>query len=138
MGDVRIPTAITQVEDGAATLVSVEAGDKLVISYLSGGRTVEREILYTVPAEGSEIPAKALIANAIRTKYYPIDLKSVVVETFEATLEHYEAIESLEIDNLAKTIYFDLAAPTGTGDTVTYVSFTPIENAKLEVTKVDT
>lgn len=138
MGDVRIPTAITQIEDGAATLVAVAEGDKLVISYLSGGRTIEREVLYTVGAGGSEIPAKALIANAIRTAYNPIDFKSVIVETYEATLEHYEQIESLEIDNLNKKIYFDLEAPTGTGDSVTYISFTPIENAKLEVTKVDT
>ncbi len=138
MGDVRIPTAITQIEDGAATLVAVAEGDQLVITYDSGGRQIKREILYTVPALGTEIPAMALIADAIRTAYSPIDFKSVVVETYEATLEHYEQIESLEIDNILKKIYFDLTDPTGTGDSVTYVSFTAIELAKLEVTKVDT
>ncbi len=138
MGDVRIPAAILQIEDGAATLQNVAPGDMLVISYLSGGRTITREVLYTVPAEGTEIPIKAAIADAIRTAYYPIDFKSVVVETFEATLEHYEQIESLEIDNVLKKIYFDMTAPTGTGDSITYVSFTAIKNAKLEVTKVDT
>ncbi|MBA7624467.1 hypothetical protein ES703_31876 [subsurface metagenome] len=138
MGDVRIPVAITQVEDGAATLVSVAEGDQLVISYTSGGRTVTREILYTVGASGSEIPAKATIALALRTKYYPIDFESVVVETFEATLEHYEQIESMEIDNILGKTYLDLSMTGDADSVVSYTSYTAIETAKLEVTKVDT
>ncbi|MBA7554486.1 hypothetical protein ES705_47107 [subsurface metagenome] len=138
MGDVRIPTAITQIEDGAATLVAVAPGDKLLISYDSGGREVVDEELYVVPAEGVEIPAKATIGVALRTKYYPIDFKSVVLKTYEATLEHSEQIESLEIDNINKKIFFDMTAPSGTGDSLTYVSYTAIQDAKLEVTKVDT
>jgi hypothetical protein len=138
MGDVRIPAAITQIEDGAATLVSVDAGDKLLISYKSGGRTVTREVLHTVPAEGNEIPENATIGVALRTAYYPIDYKSVVIETFEATLEHYEQIESMEIDNVLGKTFLDLSLTGDVDSTVTYTSYTPIEGAKLEVTKVDT
>lgn len=138
MGDVRIPTAITDTQGAAGGGSAIAEGDKLLISYTSGGRTITREELYVVGAGGSEIPAKAAIANALRTAWYPIDLGSVVVETFDASAETYYQLESLEIDNVNGEIYYDKADAADASTAVDYTSYTAIETAKLEVTKVDT
>ena len=138
MGDVRIPTAITDTQGAAGGGEVIAEGDQLVISYTSGGRTVTREVLFTVPATPLEIPAKAAIADALRTAWYPIDLGSVVVETFDASTEVYYQLESLEIDNVAGEIYYDKTDAADAASKVDYTSYTAIEIAKLEVTKVDT
>ena len=138
MGDVRIPVAITDTQGAAGGGQTIAEGDKLVISYTSGGRTITREELYVVPTAGSEIPAKAAIADALRTAYYPIDFGSVVLETFDASAETYYQLESMEIDNVAGEIYFDKTDAADAASKVDYTSFTAIDGAKLEVTKVDT
>jgi len=151
MGDVRIPVAITNYGGGEAGGEAIAVGDKLLISYKAGGRDIVDEELYVVPAEGSEIPARASIAVAFRTKYYPIDMESVVMEIWEAlaAAKHEVQLESLEILNCGYTmdgdvctpaawIFFDGTPPTAPESKVNYTSYTAIYQAKLEVTKVDT
>jgi len=140
MGDVRIPVAITKIDGAKAALADIAEGDQLVISYTSGGRTITRELLFTVPASPLEIPARVLIGVALRTKYYPIDFGSVVIETCDISEEPdlYTQLESLEIDNVAGKIYYDLTDCSDADSEVDYETYTAIEDAKLEVTKVDT
>ncbi|GAH49874.1 unnamed protein product, partial [marine sediment metagenome] len=104
------------------------------------GRTITREELYVIPAEASTIPAKATIALAIRTAYYPVDFGSVVIEIEDISpAEHtFTSLESLEIDNVLGKIYYDLTEATSASSQVDYETYTAIEDAKLEVTKVDT
>ena len=151
MGDVRIPVAITDTHGVAGDGAPVAAGDKLVISYTSGGREITQELLYLVPGAGTEIPAKATIGVALRTEYYPIDLGSVVVQIIDATGPTTYQIESIEIlcnaYTLAGTppeatpqasIYVDKTILLDGASAVNYTSYTPIVGAKLEITKVDT
>ena len=138
MGDVRIPTAITNTAGAVGGGATIAVGDKLLISYTSGGRTITREVLFTVPATPLEIPAKAAIAAAIRTAYYPIDFGSVVVEIEDVSAETFTQLESLEIDNIVGKVYWDKTDPAAATSKLNYTSYTAIENAKLEVTKVDT
>jgi len=140
MGDVRITVAITKC-DGAKALGNVIAeGDQLVISYTAGGRTVTREVLFTVPADPLEIPAAILIGAALRTVYNPIDFGSVVIEVCDVSEEpdEYTQLESLEIDHVLGKIYYDMTDATDASTDVDYYDVTAIEDAKLEVTKVDT
>jgi len=138
MGDVRIPVAITKIDGAKDTGAAIAEGDKLLISYNSGGRTITREELFVVGAGGTEIPAKAAIGDALRTAYSPIDFGSVVVETLDVSAEVYTQLESLEIDNVDGKIYYDLTDSAQADDKVEYTSFTIIANAKLEICKVDT
>jgi len=151
MGDVRIPTELTKIDGLKDALGALEEGDKLLISYTSGGRVITREVLYTVGV-GATIPAAAAIGAALRTAYYPIDLESVVLETEDVSAgppHTFTQLESLEILNCGYTmegevctpaawIYFDQTAPAAAESKVDYTAFTAIEGAKLEVTKVDT
>lgn len=140
MGDVRIPLAITKT-DGAKDLGSaIAAGDKLVISYTAGGRTVTREVLYTVPGGESSIPAAATIAAALRTAYRPIDFGSVVIETLDISEGDgvYTQLESLEIDHINGAVYYDMTDAAVATSHVDYDDVVPVEDAKLEITKVDT
>jgi len=138
MGDVRIPVAITNTAGAAGGGQAIAEGDKLLISYTSGGRTITREELYVVPGGATEIPAKAAIADALRTAYYPIDFGSVVIEIEDVSAETFTQLESMEIDNVNGKIYYDKTDWADATSTVDYTSYTAIENAKLEVTKVDT
>jgi len=151
MGDVRIPVAITKADGAKATGLALVEGDQLLISYTSGGRTIAREVLFTIPAAPVEIPARVLIGVAFRTAYYPIDIGSVVIETndLDGGASQYTQLESLEILNCYHTIadstvtpqasiFFDLTTPTDAASKVDYHSYTAIEGAKLEITKVDT
>jgi len=151
MGDVRIPTRILGTLGEIETPVTpLATGDKLLISYTSGGRTIEREELATAEVYdgngGYCFPVKDY-----RTAYYPIDLESVVVEIMDAAASPatYEILESLEILCCAYTvadsvvtptpkIYFDKTPPTAPESKVDYTQYTQIADAKLEVTKVDT
>lgn len=151
MGDVRIPVALATADGRKGLGNALEAGDQLCISYESGGRTVSREVLFTVPADPLEIPARAAIANAFRTAYYPIDIATVVVEIHDLNggANEWTQLESLSILNTDYVISdstvtphayikFDLTPPGDATSKVTYTKFTAISGAKLEVTKVDT
>jgi len=138
MGDVRLPLTLSNVDGAKAAQATIAEGDKLLISYTSGGRTITREELYVVPATETEIPAVVSIADAYRTAYYPIDFKSVVVEIYDTSAEAYFQLESEEIDNINGQAYLDMSTLFDATDQHSYLSFTPIEGAKLEVTKVDT
>lgn len=151
MGDIRVPVAITNTAGAVGGGQAIAEGDKLVISYTAGGRTIEHEEIFVVPADPLEIPAKATIGVAFRTKYYPIDLESVVMEIWDASEAGYDAtpLESLEILNCKYTmegevctpegwIFFDQTVPADASSKVNYTSYTAIYQAKLEVTKVDT
>lgn len=138
MGDVRIPLDISNVDGAKAAEDPVGDGDQLVISYTSGGRTITREVLDTSTGGANKFAARALIGVALRTDYYPIDFKSVVVEVYDLSATTYFQLESEEIDNLNGKVYLDMTTLYDATDQHTYTSFTPVENAKLEVTKVDT
>ncbi len=138
MGDVRIPLAISKTDGAKALGEDMIAGDQLVISYTSGGRTITREVLLTLVDAETQFEAIVSIDDALRTAYYPIDFKSVVVETYDLSLTTYTQLESEEIDNLNGKVYLDLTEFYDETDQHTYTSYTPVENAKLEVTKVDT
>jgi len=138
MGDVRLPVQIATVDGQTAGEDACAVGDKLVISYTSGGRTVTREVLLTFATAVEEFEARATIAVALRTAFYPIDFQSVVVEIWDASAEAYFVLESEEIDNINGQAFLDKTEVYDVTDQHTYTSFTPVEGAKLEVTKVDT
>ncbi|MBA7572896.1 hypothetical protein ES708_14683 [subsurface metagenome] len=138
MGDVRIPiTIIGTLGETATPGVVLATGDKLLISYTSGGRTITDEEL----AEATEMVGDTdfeFKAQTIRTQFYPIDFKSVVLKILDDSESTKPQIESEEVDNILGKTYLDNAAAYAADDTHTYTSFTPLENSKLEVTKVDT
>ena len=138
MGDVRIPIAIDEIPTGANGLEACAVGDILAISYTSGGRTITREPIQTLETAETEFDAKATIGVAYRTKFYPIDFQSVVVESYNASTESWDQLESEEYDNINHKAYLDMTLLYEATDTHGYTSFTPLKDAKLEVTKVDT
>jgi len=138
MGDIRIPLQLANVDGAKAAEAVCADGDLLVISYTSGGRTITREVLLTFLTGTEEFEARVAIANALRTAYYPIDFKSVVVEIYDLSATTYYQLESEEIDNILGKVYLDMSALFDATDQHSYLSFTAIESAKLEVTKVDT
>lgn len=144
MGDIRIPEDITNTHGYLATGQAIVNDDQLVISYYSRGRTVTREVLYTVAGGLGKIPAAVLIASALRTAYWPVDfgtaLKPVKVEIYDDSLDTYFQVESLEILNIAAQakIRFDKTHPTDALSSVDYTSYDAIEGAKLEIVKADT
>ncbi|GAH56936.1 unnamed protein product, partial [marine sediment metagenome] len=138
MGDVRIPIQIATCDGALGVGEAVADGDQVVISYTSGGRTITREVLLTFDTAVEEFEARIAIADALRTAYYPIDWKSVVFEMYDLSLTTYTQIESEEIDNILGLVYLDKSALFDATDEHSYLSFTPLEGAKLETTKVDT
>lgn len=138
MGDIRIPLQIANVDGAKAAEAVVADGDQIVISYTSGGRTITREVLLTHLTGTEEFEARATIGVALRTKYYPIDFKSVVLECYDLSAVTYFQLESEEIDNILGKVYLDMSTLFIATDTHSYLSFTPVEGAKLETTKVDT
>ena len=140
MGDVRLPLTITKTDGAKGLGQTLAAGDNLLASYTSGGRTITREVLYTVPTGESSIPAKATIALALRTKYYPVDFGSLIIEIEDVspTPHTWTQLESMEIDSILGKIYYDLGITTSATAKVNYDTYTAIADAKLEVTKVDT
>jgi len=138
MGDIRIPLQITTCDGALGIGQAVADGDQIVISYTSGGRTITREVLLTYDTGVEEFEARALIGAALRTAYYPVDFKSVVLECYDLSLTTYTQLESEEIDNINGKAYLDASALYDATDQHSYLSFTPIATAKLETTKVDT
>jgi len=138
MGDVRIPIDIDNVDGAKAAEATVADGDQLVISYTSGGRTITREVLDTSTGSANKFAARAAIADALRLAYYPVDFKSVVLEVYDLSATTYFQLESEEIDAINGKVYLDMSTLFDATDTHDYTSYTAIEGAKLEVTKVDT
>jgi len=138
MGDIRIPLQIANVDGAKAAEAVVADGDLIVISYTSGGRTITREVLLTFLTGTEEFEARATIGVALRTKYYPIDFKSVVIECYDLSLTAYHQLESEEIDNILGKVYLDMSTLFDATDQHSYLTYTAIEGAKLETTKVDT
>jgi len=139
-GYVRIPVAITKADGAKGTGLALAAGDELLISYEASGRIVTREILYTIPTEETEIPAKATMAAALQTRYFPIDWGTVKIETNDKDggATQYTQLESLEIDSRLGKIYYDLTDSAEADDHYAYDYYTAYEDAKLEATKSDT
>jgi len=138
MGDIRIPLDIANVDGQKAVEATIGDGDQLVISYTSGGRTITREVLDTSTGGANKFAARATIGVALRTAYYPVDFKSVVLEVYDLSATTYFQLESEEIDNINGKAYLDMTTLYGATDQHSYLSFTPVEGAKLEVMKVDT
>jgi hypothetical protein len=151
MGDVMIPWDIVDTQGVTGGGSTIAEGDKLLIDYHSAGRIIEKEVLYTVPAAGVKIPKITAIADALRTARFPIDKGTVKVyiEDAAASPGTVYQIESMDVLN-AVTVLEDTAkitkgfvnvnktAPGVDGLKLKYTNYTAIENAKLEVTKVDT
>ena len=138
MGDIRLPLQIATADGALAVGEAAAVGDQLVVSYTSGGRTITREVLLTFATSTEEFEARVLIADALRTAYYPIDFKSAVFEFYDLSLTTYTELESEEIDNINGKCYLDKSTLYDATDQHTCISFTPVEGAKLETTKVDT
>jgi len=62
----------------------------------------------------------------------------VVLEIYDLSTTTYNQVESEEIDNILGKVYLDKTTYFDATDQHSYLSYTAIENAKLEVTKVDT
>lgn len=139
-GFVRIPAAIEKVDGRNGSGAAPAEGDKLVISYTAGGRVITREVLYTLGSGETTVPAKATMALALKTAFAPIDFGSVVLEICDVSEEpdSYEALESMEIDNINGEVYYDLTDPADASSQWDYKSFTPAADVKLEMTKADT
>lgn len=139
-GYVRIPIAITKADGAKAAGLALEAGDELLMSYEASGRIVTKEVLYTIPAEETEIPAKATMALALQTKYFPIDWGTAKLYTNDKDggATQYTQLESLEIDSRNGKIYYDLTDSAQADDKYDYKYYTAYEDAKLEATKSDT
>jgi len=138
MGDVRLPLQIVNCAGAVGGGEAVAEGDQLCISYTSGGRTITKEVLLTFEGGVEEFEARVAIADALRTAYYPIDFQSVKFYVYDLSLVTYTQIESEEIDNINGKAYLDNLATYDATDQHTCTSFTPVEQAKLETTKVDT
>ncbi|MBA7604689.1 hypothetical protein ES703_11815 [subsurface metagenome] len=138
MGDIRLPLQIATADGALGVGEAAADGDQLVVSYTSGGRTITREVLLTFDTGVEEFEARVAIADALRTAYYPIDFKSAVFEFYDLSLTTYTEIESEEIDNVNGKVYLDKPTLFDATDEHSYLSFTPVEGAKLETTKVDT
>jgi len=138
MGDVRLPLQIVNCAGAVGGGEAVAEGDQLCISYSSGGRTIVKEVLLTFEGGVEEFEARVLIADALRTAYYPIDFKSAKFYVYDLSLTTYTQIESEEIDNINGKAYLDNLALYDATDQHTCESYTPVEQAKLETTKVDT
>lgn len=151
MGDIRIPVALTgTVGETNTPTIALAPKDALVITYTAQGHTVPREVLYEVPTGESTIPVTAL-ADQLRTQYSPVDFGSVKFEIFDESLveDNYAEIEGLEIVANITTgtketpiytakIKATNTAPVAVDGKATYVSYTPLADAKLELTKQDT
>jgi len=140
MGDIRIPLEITKTDGIKDAGSALAEGDELRISYKSAGRVVTGELLYTIPGAQSSIPADATLANGNRTKYWPIDLDSVVLYTVddpEGSATETQ-IESLTVDNRNGLVCFAGVIVPADTDKITYDYYTAVEDAKLETVKSDT
>lgn len=129
MGDVRIPVALS----------GLAVGDQLQISYQSSGRTIEHEVLYTIPS-GTEIPVKDSPTEHYRTAFHPIILGTVTVDKVESPggSETRTALLSVTTDcRLGKVNIDGTQSPEDT-DKMVYYSYTPVDDVKLEVVKTDT
>ncbi len=140
MGDIIIPLAITDCEGHAGSEKTVATGDKMFITYKSQGRTVAREDLEIPNSEmvAGSINARATIDLALRTKYWPIDLKSVKVEIQDATDEEYYELDSVTILNTTGDVNANQTGSPHTGQNCAYKYYTALKDAKLEVVKADT
>jgi len=138
MGDVRLPLQIVNCAGAVGGGEAVAEGDQLCISYTSGGRTIVKEVLATFEGGVEEFEARVSIDDALRTAYYPIDFKSVKFYAYDLSLTTYTQIESEEIDNINGKAYLDNIALYDATDQHTCISYTAVEKAKLEVSKVDT
>jgi len=129
MGDVRIPVALT----------GLAVGDQLQISYQSGGRTIENEVLYTI-AEGTEIPVKDSPSEHYRTAHAPIDLGTVTVDKVETPgdSETRTALLSVTVDNRNGKVSIDGTQTPADTDKMVYYYYTAVEDVKIEVVKTDT
>ncbi len=113
--------AIVYIDRGMVVFPAAISGT-VTIDYEAGGRKVTGEVLATNPAAGD----KAF------TKYWPINYQSVHIYV-DGT-----EVDALEVYAANGKAYFTKTAPADTSGTISYVSYTPIANAKLEVYKAGT
>jgi len=113
--------AIVYIDRGMIVFPSGLTGT-VTIDYEAQGRKITGEEIATNPAAGD----KAF------TKYWPINFKSVKVYLDGSQ------IESLEIDAVNAQAYFDQSGPSTADASLSYVSYTPLANAKLEIYKSGT
>ncbi|GAI95384.1 unnamed protein product, partial [marine sediment metagenome] len=128
MGDVRLPVQVENVEGQTGGTTPCAVGDQIVISYKSGGRTITHEVLLTFVTTDEEFAARALIGEALRTAFYPIDFKSAHVYVYDLSETTYVEIEAEEIDNINHQAYLDKTELYDATDQHNYTSFTAIKD----------
>lgn len=139
-GFIRLLSSIIKADGAKGTGATLEAGDQLVISYKASGRIITREVLYTIPAEETDIPATSSMEDALATVFSPIDWGTVVIETHDLNggANEWTQLESMECDSVLGKVFYDLSDAAQAGSSIGYDSYTPLADAKLEMTKSDT
>lgn len=113
--------AIVYIDRGMVVFPAAISGE-ITIDYESGGRTITGEVL----AENPSANDKAF------TEYWPINFKSVHIYVDGSE------VDALEIDAINAEAYFTKTGPSDTSASLDYVKYTPLANAKLEITKSGT
>jgi len=115
------PVAVIWIDRGAIEFLKDVTGT-VTIDYQAGGRSIEGEEVATNPAAG----------DIVYLEWWPVNFKSVELYVDDSQ------VESIEIDAANGQAYFDLAGPDTADQVLSYTSYTPVANAKVEVKKAGT
>jgi len=115
------PIAIIYIDRGLIVFLKNVTGT-VTIDYESGGRKITGEQIAENPSAGD----KAYV------EWWPINFKSVKLYV------DGNQVESIEIDAVNGQAYFDLAGPDTADASLSYITYTPLANAKLELYKSGT
>ena len=113
--------AIIDLNRGRINITKTVAG-AFTIDYESEGRVIT----------GEEVDTDLVNGEVFYTKYWPVKYKSVEFKLDAA------AVDGLEVDILLGKFRFTKTLPTSVNGTIDSKKYTPLQNAKLETTKVDT
>lgn len=115
------PVAIVYIDRGLVVFLKSVSG-VVTIDYESGGRKITGEQIAENPSAGDKA----------YTEWWPINFKSVHVYVDGSE------VDAIEIDCANGQAYFTKTAPGDTSASLTYVQYTPLANAKLELYKSGT
>lgn len=115
------PEVVVDIKRGRVDVLKNIAG-AITIDYVSGGETITAESLGT----------NATAGDVIYLDNYPVTYKSSTVKVAGS------AVQALEVDIVAGKVYVTGDATFTAGGSIDYETYTPVENAKLELLKVNT
>ena len=115
------PEVVVDIQRGRVDVLKNIAG-VITIDYVSGGETITAEALGT----------NATAGDVIYLDNYPVTYKSSIVKVDAS------AVQALELDVVAGKVYVTGDATFTAGGSIDYETYTPVENAKLELLKVNT